>query len=254
MPPAIRHRLLLGLALAGLVGIFFVPPIPQDPAYHRFADDRTWLAIPHALNVLTNLLFAWIGIEGLYRLLRQNSLRIVDAILPAYLTFFSGLILVAFGSAYYHWSPDNTTLVWDRLPIALLLMSFFCILCGERISADFARKALPWLLLAGLASVVYWHFSEQAGRGDLRAYALVVFVPVMLAPLILWLCPSRFDRSPDLWWFLAFYLASKLCEWFDAEIYDLLGFISGHSLKHIAAASGCLVFLRHLRLRQPRVG
>ena len=159
--------------------------------------------------------------------------------------------LVAAGSAFYHWSPDNETLVWDRLPMTIAFMSFFTILIAERISLRVAMRLFPVLLIAGLASIVYWHFSEQVGQGDLRPYILVQFLPIVLIPLILLLFPAGYDRTSAIWWVLFWYLMAKLLEWLDAEIYDILILVSGHSLKHVAAAIGCLVFLRHLRLRQP---
>ena len=245
-----KHRLLIALSLVAVVGTIFAPRIGQDPHYHLFADDKTLLSVPNALNILSNLFFAWVGIEGLYRLIRQKSLILVSEMYPAYLIFFIALILVAFGSSYYHWEPNNQTLVWDRLPITLAIMSFFTIICAERVSIRVARLLFPLLLIAGMISVVYWHFSEQAGQGDLRPYALVVFLPVILTPLFLLLLPARYTRSSDIWWFFTWYLLSKLFEWLDAEIYDLLVVISGHSLKHIATAIGCFIFLRHLRLRE----
>ena len=251
MTPQSRLRLLIGISLVGIVGIFFVPRIAQDPAYHMFADMRTLLGIPNALDVLSNAFFAWIGIEGLYRLHRQNSLVLLRELRLPCSVFFAGVTLVAVGSAYYHWSPDNETLVWDRLPMTIAFMSFFTILIAERISLRVAMRLFPVLLLAGLASIVYWHFSEQAGQGDLRPYALVQFMPIILIPLILLLFPARYDKSSAIWWVLFWYLMAKLLEWLDAEIYDILALVSGHSLKHVAAAIGCLVFLHHLRLRQP---
>jgi hypothetical protein len=61
---------------------------------------------------------------------------------------------------------------------------------------------------------------------------------------------SAYSRKTDLWWFLAWFLISRVCELLDAEIYHWLIFVSGHSLKHITAGIGCLVFLRYLHLRR----
>ena len=251
MSQSARHRLLIVLSIAAVVAIFLLPRIPQDPAYHAFADALTLLSIPNALNVLSNLFFAWVGVEGCYRLVKLDNLAIEAQIRQVYVIFFASLVLVALGSGYYHLTPDNQSLVWDRLPMTIAFMSFFTILCAERLSLNLAKKMYPLLLIAGIASVAYWHFSEAVGRGDLRPYALLQFLPILLIPLILLLFPSRHDRSADIWWFLAWYLAAKLFEMLDAEIYQLLAVISGHSLKHLAAAMGCLVFLRHLRLRRP---
>ena len=128
-------------------------------------------------------------------------------------------------------------------------MSFFTILLAERISVSLARILFPLLILAGITSIIYWYMSEQNGHGDLRPYALIQFLPMLLCPLILLLFSSRYTRSYDIWWFLAWYLIAKICDYFDAELLNWLTVLSGHSLKHIAASIGCLVFLRHLRFR-----
>ncbi|MDH3632538.1 MAG: ceramidase [Gammaproteobacteria bacterium] len=245
-----KYRILIGISVVALVAAILAPRIAQDPLYHQFADQNAFLSIPNTLNVLTNLLFGWIGIEGLYRLLRQKSLRIVNVAYPAYLGFFAALILIAAGSGYYHWAPDNQTLVWDRLPMTIAFISFFTIMLAERISVSLARMLFPVLIGVGIASIVYWYLSEQNGQGDLRPYALIQFLPMLLIPLILLLFNSSYTRSSDIWWFLAWYLVAKVCEAFDAELLNWLKLLSGHSLKHIAAGIGCLVFLRHLRFRE----
>jgi hypothetical protein len=169
--------------------------------------------------------------------------------LPAYFTFFAALIAIAPGSAYYHWLPDNQSLVWDRLPMTLAFMSFFTIILGERISYRFAKLMFLPLLVAGFSSLVYWSFSELAGSGDLRPYALVQFLPMLMIPLILLMFRSNFTRDRDIWLFLVCYLLAKVFETFDEQIFQSLSIISGHSLKHIAAGVGCLVYLRYLYCR-----
>jgi hypothetical protein len=77
------------------------------------------------------------------------------------------------------------------------------------------------------------------GAGDLRFYALVQFLPMLLIPLMLLLRRGQWLRAPWLWGGLAAYLAAKLAEYFDAAIYSGLGFVSGHSLKHLLAALAC---------------
>lgn len=245
-----KHRVLIAVCLVAVIATALAPRFGQDPAYHQFADQNSLFAIPNALNVLTNLLFACIGGAGLYRLLWQKSLLVEPEIYPVYLSFFGSLILIGIGSGYYHWSPDNLSLSWDRVPISMAFMSFFTILLAERISISLASKLFPLLVLAGIASIAYWHFSELAGRGDLRPYALVQFLPVILTPVFLLTYESRYTRNADIWWFLAWFLFSRVCELLDQQLYDWLVVVSGHSLKHIAASIGCLIFLRHLRFRK----
>ena len=245
-----KQRLLISIFAAVAIAILLLPKIPQDPAYHQFADQRPWLGIPHAWNVLSSLIFAWAGFAGLYHL-AKNSLQIDNRISPAYPVFFASMVLVALGSAYYHWNPTNASLTLDRLSMALAFMAFSAILLGERVSPKFARRALLPLLLAAIAGVAYWHYSELVGHGDLRAYLLLQLTPIILLPFVLLAFDSDYDRNADLWWLFAGYLAAKLCELFDQQIYDALSVVSGHSLKHLAAGIAGLLLLRHLRCRQP---
>jgi len=250
IPTRSMGQLLIAISLLAIVVTLLAPRIGQDPAYHDFADQRRLLLIPNAFDVLSSLLLGVVGALGLYRLAVRKSLSILAEIHVAYLVFFLALVLIAIGSAFYHWSPDNESLVWDRLPITLAFMSFFTIMLGERVSPRLARSLLAPLLVAGMASIVYWHYSELAGNGDLRAYALLQFLPVVLIPLMLLLSPPRYSRNRDIWWFLAWFLLSRTCELLDHQIYAWFGVISGHSLKHIAVSIGCLVFLLHLYRRE----
>jgi hypothetical protein len=50
-----------GLAALAAAVAWLLPPIAQDPAYHRLADSRPWLGIPNALNVLSNAGFLLVG-------------------------------------------------------------------------------------------------------------------------------------------------------------------------------------------------
>ena len=45
------------------------------------------------------------------------------------------------------------------------------------------------------------------------------------------------------------YVAAKLLEHFDGQIFATLSVISGHSLKHVAAAIGVYFYWRYLRIR-----
>src|SRR5690606_36416572 len=90
-----------------------------------------------------------------------------------WVVLFAGAILTGFGSAWYHWSPSNESLVWDRMPMALVAMSVLSAVIAERIGVKAGVKALVPLLLVGVFSVLYWIWTEQRGTGDLRLYGLV---------------------------------------------------------------------------------
>ena len=68
-------------------------------------------------------------------------------------------------------------------------------------------------------------------------------------PIILLGYRLDWKRSRAYWWLLMAYLVAKLCEHFDQAILDLLGVISGHSLKHVFAAIGLFVLADSYRWR-----
>ncbi len=257
MKPIQKHTLKLGsiwgIVIVGTLGAFLVQPISQDPAYHNFADTETVLAVPHFWNVASNLPFILVGYLGLRAILGKKNLALSSTLFWAYLIFFAAIGVVGIGSAYYHFQPMNETLVWDRLPMTLGFMAFFSIIIGEYISTKMGAWLLWPLLAVGLFSVAYWHFTEIQGQGDLRLYGLVQFFPILLIPAILLMFKPSFTHVTAIWAVLGLYLLSKLAELWDGVLYGFIGFLSGHSLKHIIAALAPFIFLRALEKRK-RIG
>ncbi len=231
----------------------FIPRIPQPLAYHHFADQRAWLGIPNFGNVISNLPFAIFGFMGLAFLLRANSAGLFrdsrERIPWAF--FFLGIFLTTLGSAYYHWHPDNSTLVWDRLPMTIAFTSLIAALFAERISLRAGLLALGPLLFLGAASVVYWHFTELQARGDLRFYFAVQASAFLLTILCLFLFRSPYTRARDLGLAAASYFLAVASEQLDHQVFALTRMVSGHTLKHIAASFTGYWILRMLRLRRP---
>jgi hypothetical protein len=233
------NRLLLqslvsAVSAIAVIGAFLLDPIPQDPAYHSFADETQLLGVPNIWNVATNLPFLFIGLLGLAR---AQSLS--DATLGLhYRVFCTGVALVALGSAYYHYDPSTPALVWDRLPMTVAFMALFAAVLTDRVSPPLGRALLWPLVTLGVASIAWWVRTELAGDGDLRPYALVQFLPMLLLPLILLLSKGGSLDTAFLWMSLAVYGAAKLAEHFDLPILDATGVVSGHSLKHLLAALG----------------
>jgi hypothetical protein len=236
--------LLVGVALVAITGVLLLDPIPQDLAYHDFADRRAFAGIPNLCDVLSNLPFLFVGFVGLQYLFGRQ-LQLDMELRPAVAVFFLGVALTAFGSSCYHLQPDNVTLVWDRLPMTLAFMGLVALVSGEYINVKLGRALLWPLLVIGVGSVVWWHHTEQLGQGDLRFYGLVQFLPMLLLPLVLLLYPPRWSRGADYWVVCGWYLLAKLLEFFDRGIFDLTGLVSGHTLKHLAAAMApwCLLMM-----------
>lgn len=250
VPVSYHLKIFALLGISAIIGMCFVAPIPQDILYHVFVDQRSVFGIPNTGDVLSNLPFILVGLLGLWHLRKGDSTGGVTGLLLHYRIFFVGVLLTGIGSGYYHLAPDNQTLVWDRLPMTIAFMAFFSALVGESLSVRAGQRLLLPLLVLGFASVGYWHFTEQLGRGDLRPYALVQFLPILLTPYLLLAFPSPFRSNRPLWLLVFFYVFAKVLEATDHFWFNLGEIISGHSLKHLSAAFATYWMLHALQHRQ----
>lgn len=239
-------KTLLGILAGGsLVGVFFLKPIPQDPSYHAFADQRAWLGIPNFLNVVSNLPFFAVGLFGVAVASRKDTREFVA---PwerwPWLALLASIALTGAGSSIYHWAPRDSTLFWDRLPMAIGFGALLGILLAERVDLAWGRRLWGPLLAAAVGSVVTWRWA-----GDLRFYGLLQGWVIVLAPVMLLAFPGRTSGTGD--WILAFvlYALAKGFELEDRGIYRLTGCVSGHSLKHLSAAVASAFVARHLSRR-----
>ncbi len=232
MKPSYRIGLLALVAAAAAVGAFLLDPIPQDLEYHAFADRRALFDVPNFWNVATNLPFLLVGAWGMLQTRRLAG----QELKTHYRVYCGAVVLVAFGSGWYHLAPSNASLVWDRLPMTVAFMSLFSALLADRISWLLGRALLWPLVVAGIASIAWWIRGESIGQGDLRAYGLVQFLPMLLMPMILLMWRGGSIAARPLWLGFGAYAVAKIAEHYDGAIYAALGFVSGHSLKHLAAA------------------
>lgn len=247
--------------------------ILQYEDYHRFANTRRYFAIPNTMDVLSNMGFGLTGLLGLfatYALFRksnrpvqhasQNSVSLVmrthrwQVKDVAYLIFLLSILTTCFGSAYYHWAPDDGRLFWDRLPIALACASLMAAVRIEALQTLETQQIRPpifaiahvfFMLLFALFSVLWWQYT-----GDLRPYLGLQLLAILLIPMWQHLYPTA---RRTRWVFLCavcLYVCAKATEILDAEILHLTGFISGHTMKHLlASAAAGLICWNWLRTK-----
>jgi hypothetical protein len=231
-------------AVVGAAAIMAVHgPIPQLSHYHDFADGRTLLGVPHAMDVLSNAAFAAIALWGAWRLAQPAARARLGAAWPGYALFAAALLLTAVGSSYYHLAPDDARLVWDRIPIALACAG---LLAGVHAQTRETRHALGLtaaLAVLAVASVLWWSFTGVTGVGDLRPYLLLQGAPLVLVPA--WQALARSPRRDRIAFASAIglYVAAKAAELLDRRIFEALGFMSGHTAKHLLAAAASAVIL-----------
>jgi hypothetical protein len=196
------------------------------------------------MDVLSNLPFVVVGFVGAASTVKILRKRGGDVVSLHYLIFFIGILLTGMGSAYYHFEPSNDSLFWDRLAMTLAFTGLFCSVIAELISRKASFFLLFPLFFVNIGSVFYWDWTEGLGRGDLRLYGLVQFLPVLLIPLILVMYKAQKGYIRCLVGLFIFYFLAKILEVLDHEVFQLQELFSGHTLKHLSAAAGTCFVLK----------
>ena len=229
-----------------LLGLLAFGAITQPPRYHDLADQRPLYGIPHFWNLASNVPFLIVGAMGMHLLLRRPP-----GASTAWAAVFGGTLLTGLGSAYYHLDPSDATLVWDRLPIGVAFMGFLVALLSEHMAGNgrrLARHMLLPLVLLSIGTVYWWRVS-----GDLAPWVWVQLAPMLAVLLALAFLPGQYTHRRYFAYALAFYATAKLFELGDQEVMQWSGdWLSGHSLKHLAATAGVYCLYTMLKKRTTR--
>ncbi|WVZ02323.1 hypothetical protein V8G54_023129 [Vigna mungo] len=188
---------------ASLVSLFcFVvlmivtPAIPQSQEYHNFADHRKFFGIPNALNVISNFPFLVIGLVGLVLLYHGN---------------------------YFRLSLQGEIWGWTCFYVgvaAVAVGSSYYHLKPDDARLVWDRLPMTVAFTSIIAIFIIERIDERKGT--------VSIIPLLLAGII-----------SIVYWRQAhwFYLLAKVLEATDEVIYGWTHHIvSGHTLKHLAAA------------------
>lgn len=230
------EQVLLAALLAALALASWGPYVAQHAQYHAFADQRGWHGLPCAMDVLTNLPFAVAGIWGLVRLWQANLQRRLphglDMHGPLAAVFFGGLLLTAAGSSYYHYQPDNFGLAWDRLGMVVAFAGLLGMAVADRISLRAGVVTVVATLLGGPVAVLVWYQT-----GNLLPWVVVQGGGMLLVLVLALRQPVAGSWGLPLMAVVALYTLAKFLELGDHAVFAwTAGLVSGHSLKHVAAA------------------
>jgi hypothetical protein len=224
------------LITIGTIAIMAVyGPIAQPDHYNEFADQSAAFGIHHAADVVSNVGFALVAIWGWLTLWPRRFSPQLRAGWPGYNLFLIGLLLTALGSGYYHLAPDNARLIWDRLPISLAAAGLLVGVRGDTRPGLNTNIEAILLALFAVAGVAWWVYTDRNGAGDLRPYLLLQGLALVLIPL--WQAIYRAPRTDRIAFAaaMALYVLAKVAEVLDYQIASALGFVSGHTLKHLLA-------------------
>jgi len=234
--PQVRENYLFATLFALALVAWLAPPLPAT-TWHiaHFADTRTWLGLPNAADLLSNLPFLIMGVWGLVRLRARRDAPVGTG------WFFAGLILTCAGSGFYHLNPDAWRgLVADRFGMAVTFAGFLGIAASERISARAGQATVVLMMAAGL-------FAAWVARENLTPWAVVQFGGMALAVGLALTRPLPGALGVPLGGVMFFYVLAKIFEAGDAVVFDATQHIvSGHTLKHLAAALAAWPVIRTL--------
>jgi hypothetical protein len=233
-----RNEAALLAACAALLALaLFGPAVTMPAAYHAFADQRAIGAVPQAMDVLSNLPFALAGLLGIVMLRRLPGAAIGNVECAMLVLFFAGLVMTSAGSSFYHLRPDDAGLAVDRCG-----MSFaFAGLLGAAAVRVSGRVGVMLAIAVVLAGPFTAHHAFVSGNA--LPWAVVQFGGGALLVALAVLPASARTLSVRWGWVIAAYALAKVLELHDHDIYEWTGhWLSGHTLKHIAAAmSACPV-------------
>ena len=254
-----RERCLLSLFVLLVLAAVVGPAIPSSGlGAAPFADGHAWRGLPNAMDVLSNLPFAAIGIWGLRWLhwldraheqvqeaapLPQAAFQPPVNSLDCAWMFFAGLILTAVGSAFYHLEPDSMRLAADRAGMAVAFAGLVGFAVCERVSSRAGWPAAWFTLAGGLLAAAICHTT-----GNALPWALVQFGGMALIATLALTKPMNGAIGLKLGWVIFFYVLAKMFELADHAIFEATHqLVSGHTLKHLTAALAALPVLHALQ-------
>jgi len=240
----IGRLLLCGILLFALgTALQFAWPLAQVASYHHFADQRPLGPIPNAADVLSNLVILIAAIACLGWVRRPDSRE--SPKFPGMAVATGGLLLTAFGSAYYHWSPSDATLVWDRMPMTIVFAGILAMLWTSTTGKRVGWAPVLILVAVSLGTIAYWlAFDSLWPYGILQFGGLAAIVGMTVS--------RRMNSLPGWTMLIVFYVAAKVFETLDWQVWELTHHtIAGHALKHVCSglAGACLILVANSEVR-----
>jgi hypothetical protein len=236
-PRTVAGCIVLAAIAAAAVATLAFGPVERAPEFHRYADERTWLGIPHAGDVLSNLAFV-IAAAWMWP-------RVCARGLPGARMATIAVGAIGVGSGVYHWAPSDTTLVLDWASITIALSLVLAAVIRDRVGEAAGHAATAFAPLAAALTVAWWLFTGgTVSGGNMAPYVAGQALGVALPPVLALAAPGRAPAGYLLAAVAGFGLA-RLAGRFDGDLLAAVG-VSGHSAKHVLAAFAAALALRGL--------
>ena len=226
---------LLGSMLLGIcVGLMAWGPVRPN-VIHGYADSRTLLGLPHALNVLSSAVTLLVAAWGLFVTWR------LDASVPvrrAWLCFHACSAVGAVMAVTYHLRPSTFLLLLASVMLSAGFVLLFLSILAERIDPRFGSPAgvASALAVVVLMALLVWLSSDSVDQADIRPLLFLQIPPLLLIPAGALGLRGHGTTATDWLAVLLLYALAKLFEYNDAAVLAWTGWISGHTLMHLALA------------------
>lgn len=221
--------------------IWSLLPAQDASSYFNYADQRCILGINNFSDVVSNLAFTVVGLLGFYWIKNNVNLHYEFKILGNFMA--AAMVLVSIGSAFFHYIPTVERLFWDRVPMVLGFISLIGLLVADRVNKTMGLKTFFILFVLSVITLALWRLNYL----DLRPYLLIQFGSLLFVVLIIILKSRGTISNSAIWVSFGLYILAKAFEIADNSMWNLTGIISGHTLKHLAAALAMYFLLKTFR-------
>jgi len=142
------------------------------------------------------------------------------------------LIVTSLCSSWYHLQPSDVRLVADRLGMVLPFAGLLGLAVADRISL----RAGAWTA-AAIVGLGPWTVGLWAANGNLLPWSVLQGGGMLLMLALAVRKPQAGAWGLPLGAVIGWYVLAKLLELGDHAVFDITqGYLSGHTLKHVAAA------------------
>lgn len=235
--------LLASMSLAAMMGLMAWGPILLSAQVHEYADDHVWFGVAGAANVWVNLATFLVGAWGWHA--TRASHWPLQLRMPWQL-FQGCAMLSAVLAALYHARPGNGLFVLAHVAAAGGFMMLTLGLLAERVDARFgSRRSCALVLIVAVSAGTAIFFGTAL---DMRPLLLLEIIPVLVIPAGALSLPGRSTEALDWVVVLTLYALAKLLESADALVLRASGWISGHTLMHLAL-SGAVGWMAYCAVR-----
>lgn len=228
--------MLASMTLAVAMGLLAWGPVELTAHAHTYADERAWLGVAGTANVWVNAAMLAAGAWG-WRATRLSRWPL--HLRTPWQLFQLCAMVSAAAAALYHARPHDTLFVLTHIATASGFVMLTLGLLAERVHARFGALPVCLMVLAGIAltgSAVLLARTQGASL-DMRPLLLLEIIPVLVIPAGALSLPGRSTAVFDWIVVLTLYTLAKLFEAGDAFILEASGWISGHTLMHLALSA-----------------